>query len=184
MNDETETNDTEPKTETQTMRERLYGEEPFVADSAFTSKKAYLIGDVAVGPRASLWPFVCLRGDGGPVTVGEETNVQEFSMLHGATLGDEVTVGHNVVVDFATVGDHSLVGMQSAVLKGATVESNCIVAAGSVVLQDQTIPEGHLAYGAPAETKPLTDAQRDEISRVHEHYVELGREYKSTGRFE
>ena len=105
-------------------------------------------------------------------------------MLHGATIGDEVTVGHNVVVDYATVEDHALVGMQSAVLRGATVESNCIVAAGAIVLQDQTIPEGHLAYGAPAQTKPLTDGQREEIVRVHEHYVELGQSYKETGRFE
>ena len=169
---------------TANMRERIFGEEPFVADSAFVSKLAYLIGDVAVGPRSSLWPFVCLRGDGDSTTVGEESNVQEFSMLHGATIGDEVTVGHNVVVDYATVEDHSLVGMQSAVLRGATVESNSIVAAGSIVLQDQTIPEGHLAYGAPAKTRPLTDGQRDEIARVHEHYVELGQSYKETGRFE
>jgi len=166
------------------MRERIFGEQPFVSESAFVSKLAYLVGDVAVGSRSSLWPFVCLRGDGAPTTVGEESTVQEFSMLHGATIGDEVTVGHNVVVDYATVKDHALVGMQSAVLRGATVESNSIVAAGAIVLQDQTIPEGHLAYGAPAETKPLTDGQRDEIARVHEHYVELGRSYKETGRFE
>lgn len=166
------------------MRERIFGEEPFVADSAFVSKLSYLVGDVAVGPRSSLWPFVCLRGDGASTTVGEESNVQEFSMLHGATIGNEVTIGHNVVVDYATVEDHALVGMQSAVLRGATVESDSIVAAGAIVLQDQTIPEGHLAYGAPAKTKPLTDDQRDEIARVHEHYVELGRSYKETGRFE
>jgi carbonic anhydrase/acetyltransferase-like protein (isoleucine patch superfamily) len=145
---------------------------------------SYLVGDVAVDERASLWPFTCLRGDGGATVVGKETNVQEFTMLHGAELGDEVTVGHSVVVDYATVEDHSLVGMQSAVLRGATVESNCIVAAGAVVLQGQTVPEGHMAYGAPAETKPLTDDQLDEISRVHEHYVELGQQYKSAGRFE
>jgi carbonic anhydrase/acetyltransferase-like protein (isoleucine patch superfamily) len=166
------------------LRESLFGHTPVVADSAFVSKLAYLVGDVAVGDRASVWPFTCLRGDGGAVTVGDETNVQEFSMLHGADVGSEVTVGHSVVVDYATVEDHSLVGMNSCVLRDATVESNSIVAAGAVVLQEQTVPEGHLAYGAPAQTKPLTDEQRDEIARVHEHYVDLGREYKQTGRFE
>ncbi|MCT9098101.1 gamma carbonic anhydrase family protein [Haloarchaeobius sp. HME9146] len=166
------------------MRKPLRNTSPLVAESAFVSDMAYLIGDVVVDERASLWPFVCLRGDGATVDVGKETNVQEFSMLHGATLGDEVTVGHNAVVDYATIEDHSLVGMHSAVLRGATVESNCIVAANTVVLQDQTIPEGHLAYGTPAETKPLSDAQLDEISRTHEHYVELGQEYKESGDFE
>ncbi|WP_435361908.1 gamma carbonic anhydrase family protein [Haloarchaeobius sp. DFWS5] len=166
------------------MHEPLRDAKPIVADSAFVSDMSYLIGDVVVDERTSLWPFTCLRGDGATVDVGKETNVQEFTMLHGATLGDEVTVGHNAVVDFATVEDHSLVGMHSAVLRGATVESNCIVAANTVVLQGQTIPEGHLAYGTPAETKPLSDDQLDEIARTHEHYVELGQEYKSAGRFE
>ena len=172
-----------PGTE-ESLHESLFGHTPVVADSAFVSRLSYLIGDVAVGERASLWPFTCLRGDGGSVTVGDETNVQEFSMLHGAEVGDGVTIGHSVVVDYATVDDHSLVGMNSCVLRDATVESNCLVAAGAVVLQGQTVPEGHLAYGAPAQTKPLTDGQRDEISRVHEHYVDLSREYKETGRFE
>lgn len=166
------------------MQEPLRDSEPAVAASAFVSKLSYLIGDVAVGERASLWPFTCLRGDGGPVIVGDETNVQEFTMLHGATLGEGVTVGHSAVIDYATVHDHSLIGMQSAVLRGATVESNCIVAANAVVLQDQTVPEGHVAYGTPANTRPLTDDQRAEIARVHEHYVDLGREYRETSRFE
>lgn len=165
-------------------RKELFDDVPFVADSAFVSERAYLIGDVALGPRSSVWPFVCLRGEDVPVTVGEGSNVQEFTMLHGADIGSSVTIGHGVVVDYATVGASSLIGMGSSVLRGATVESNCIVAAGAVVLQDQTIPEGHLAYGTPAETKPLTDDQRAEIERVTDHYAELSRSYKETGRFE
>jgi carbonic anhydrase/acetyltransferase-like protein (isoleucine patch superfamily) len=163
---------------------RLNGSGPAVEPSAFVSEQAYLVGDVTVGDRSSVWPFVCLRGDGGPTVVGEDTNVQEFSMLHGATVGDRVTVGHNVVVDYADIADETLIGMQSAVLRGASVESNCIVAAGSIVLQNQTVPEGHMAYGIPAETKPLTDEQLDEIQRVQEHYVELSRSYKSAGELE
>ena len=162
----------------------LDGMTPDVADTASVSKQAYLVGDVTVGERSSLWPFVCLRGDVGPVTVGDETNVQEFSMLHGAELGDEVTVGHGAVIDFASVDDHSLVGMQSAVLSGATVESNCIVAANAVVLQDQTIPEGHMAYGTPAETRPLTDEQIAGITRTHDHYVERGAQFVDDGPHE
>ncbi|SEP24204.1 hypothetical protein SAMN04487948_12573 [Halogranum amylolyticum] len=74
--------------------------------------------------------------------------------------------------------------MQSAVRHGATVKSNGIVAAGAIVLQSPTDPSGHVAYGARAETRPLTDDQRDEVVRVHEHYVELGRQYREVGRFE
>jgi carbonic anhydrase/acetyltransferase-like protein (isoleucine patch superfamily) len=161
------------------QRETAHGT-PQIADEAFVSEMAYVIGDVAVGPRASLWPFVCLRGDHGAVTVGSETNVQEFAMLHGATLGDEVTVGHGAVVDYAEVHDHSLVGMGSAVMGDATVESNCIVAANAVVRQGQRVPEGHMAYGVPAETRPLSDEQVDQIGATHENYVELAATYRDT----
>jgi carbonic anhydrase/acetyltransferase-like protein (isoleucine patch superfamily) len=153
---------------------------PQIPDEAFVSEMAYVVGDVTVGERSSLWPFVCLRGDGGAVTVGTETNVQEFTMLHGATLGDEVTVGHGAVVDYAEVHSHSLVGMGSAVMGGATVESNCIVAANAVVRQGQRVPEGHMAYGVPAETRPLSDEQIAQIGTTHENYVELAATYRGT----
>jgi carbonic anhydrase/acetyltransferase-like protein (isoleucine patch superfamily) len=168
------------------MQESILGSSPIVADSAFVSKMAYLIGDVTVGEKSSIWPFVCLRGgeDEEPTTVGDECNVQEFSMLHGATLENKVSVGHSVVIDYATIQEHSLVGINSAVLQDATVEANSLVAAGSLVRQGQTVPEGHLAYGVPAETRPLSDAQRAEIEKVCEHYLEYGQKYKQTGRFE
>lgn len=100
-------------------------------------------------------------------------------MLHGAELGDRVTVGHGAVVDFARVEDDALIGMNSAVMGGATVESNCVVAANAVVLQDQTVPEGHMAYGTPAETRPLTDEQLAQISATRDHYVDLGRRFRA-----
>ncbi|WP_144901039.1 gamma carbonic anhydrase family protein [Halobellus captivus] len=155
--------------------------EPVVAGDAFVSEMAYLVGDVDVAERASIWPFTCLRGHGTAVEVGPETNVQEFSMLHGAKLGEAVTVGHGAVVDYAEVADHSLVGMQSAVLKGATVEERCIVAANAVVSHDQTVPAGHLAYGTPAETRPLTESQLAQIDRIHETYVELAARFREAG---
>ncbi|WP_435197457.1 gamma carbonic anhydrase family protein [Natronomonas sp. EA1] len=160
------------------MQRGVMDSSPEIAASAFVSEMAYVVGDVTVGERSSLWPFVCLRGDSGPTEVGEETNVQEFSMLHGATIGDRVTIGHNVVVDYATVEDDALVGMSSTVQKDAVVESNCLVAAGSLVTEGQTIPEGHLAYGAPAETRPITDDQLEELVRVQELYVEHAATYR------
>lgn len=153
------------------------GSDPTVHDDAYVSETAVLSGEVRVAPGASVWPLVSLRGDRAPVLVGEETNVQEFTTLHGAELGDRVSVGHGAVVDFATVADDVLVGMQSSVLRGATVEPNCLVAANAVVPSGTTVPEGHLAYGTPAETRPLTDDQRAQIGRVHEHYAELSTEF-------
>lgn len=155
------------------MRTSVYGESPEVAGSAFVSGASYLAGEVTVNDRASVWPFACLRADGGPTEVGAETNVQEFAMLHGATVGERSSVGHHATIDYATVGDDSLVGIGSTLLEGAVVESDCLVAAEAVVLGDQTVPEGHLAYGAPAETRPLSDDQREHIAYTHERYLEL-----------
>nr|WP_323740470.1 gamma carbonic anhydrase family protein [Halegenticoccus tardaugens] len=104
--------------------------------------------------------------------------MQEFSMIHGAKVGNGVTVGHGAVLDYATVKDNSLIGMQSAVMRGAIVESHAIVAANAVVLQDQTIPSGHLAYGTPADTRPLTEDQRNQITRTRDHYVTLGQQFR------
>jgi len=98
------------------MERPFNGTTPHIASDAFVSEMAYLIGDVEVGAWSSIWPFVCLRGDGGLSRSARETNVQEFTMLHGATLGDKVTVGHGAVVDYATVDDHTLIGMGSAVM--------------------------------------------------------------------
>ncbi|MGQ4557582.1 DapH/DapD/GlmU-related protein [Halobellus sp. GM3] len=155
--------------------------DPDVAESAFVSEMAYLVGDVTVDERASIWPFVCLRGHGTTVSVGAETNVQEFTTLHGASLGDAVSVGHGAVIDYAEVGDHTLVGMQSTVLSGATVGDHCIVAANAVVLHDQHVPSGHMAYGTPAETRPLTDEQLAQIDRTHETYLNLGARFRDAG---
>lgn len=163
------------------MQRPVLGSAPDIADSAFVSEMAYAVGDVTVGERSSLWPFVCLRGDGGPTVVGEESNVQEFTMLHGATIGDRVTIGHGVVVDYATVEDDSLVGMSSTVQRGAVVESECLVAANSLVTEGQTIPSGHLAYGAPAETRPLEPEHLDQIGHIHDLYVDHAATYKEAG---
>jgi len=163
------------------MQRSLEATTPETDPDAFVSEMAYLVGDVTVGPRSSLWPFVCLRGDRGPTTVGEETNVQEFSMLHGATLGDGVTVGHNVVIDYATVEDGALVGMSSTLQRGATIESGSIVAPGCVVTEDQTVPADHVAYGIPASTQPLDNAQQAAIERVHDLYVDHAATYKDAG---
>ena len=154
-------------------------ERPEIADSAFVSERAYLVGDVTVAERASVWPFVCIRGDYGPVSVGSETNVQDFTMLHEATLGSGVTVGHNVVVDRASVGDDTLIGMSSTILPDASVGDECIVAAGTVVREGQEVPDGHMAYGSPPETKPIGEDRKDQIRWYCEEYIQLAERYRA-----
>lgn len=160
------------------------GQTPRVPASAFVSEMSYMVGDVTLGKRVSIWPFVCARGDYEPTIVGDETNVQDFTMLHGAKIGTRVSIGHGVVIDEASIGDETLIGMSSTVLGDAVVGSECIVAAGALVREDQEIPDGHLAYGVPAETQPLTDDQRELIEWICDEYLNMMERYKANGDLE
>lgn len=145
---------------------------------------SYLIGDVTLGERVSIWPFVCARGDYEPTIVGDETNVQDFTMLHGAEIGTRVSIGHGAVIDEAIIGDETLIGMSSTVLGDAVVGSECIVAAGALVREGQEIPDDHLAYGVPAETRPLTDEHRALIGWICDEYLGMMERYKADGGVE
>jgi len=166
------------------MMRSLEGVEPEVADSAFVSETAYVVGDVTLGEKSSVWPFVCIRGDIGPTTVGERSNVQDHSMLHEADIGDNVTVGHNVTVDQARVEDNCLVGIGSCVLQGAVVHEESIVAAGAVVREGQEVPSGTMAYGVPAETRELDDATRQQIPVYAQSYVDNRERWKGAGEYD
>jgi carbonic anhydrase/acetyltransferase-like protein (isoleucine patch superfamily) len=133
---------------------------------------AYVVGDVTLGERSSVWPFVCIRGDIGPTTVGEGSNVQDHSMLHEAEIGDGVTVGHNVTVD------------RSRVLRDAVVREGSVVAAGAVVREGQEVPPGSLAYGVPAETHELDEAVREQIPVYAQSYVENRARWKEAGEYD
>lgn len=166
------------------MMRPFEGQTPRVPASAFVSEMSYMVGDVTLGERVSIWPFVCARGDYKPTIVGDETNVQDFTMLHGAEIGTRVSIGHGVVIDEATIGDEALIGMSSTVLGDAVVGSECIVAAGTLVREDQEIPDGHLAYGVPAETQPLTDDHRELIEWICDEYLDMMERYKANGELE
>ncbi len=166
------------------MIRALEDTEPEVPDSAFVSEMAYVVGDVTLEEKASVWPFVCIRGDVGPTTVGARSNVQDHTMLHEADVGSGVTIGHNCVVDQSTVEDDCLVGIGSSELRGAVVERESVVAAGAVVLEGQTVPEGHMAYGVPAEVEPLDDRVREQIPVYAQSYVENRERWKQAGGFD
>jgi len=159
-------------------------ETPVVPDSAFVSETAYVVGDVTLGEKSSLWPFVCIRGDIGPTTVGDRSNVQDHSMLHEAEIGGGVTLGHNVTVDQARVEDDCLVGIGASVLRGAVVGEGSIVAAGAVVREGQEVPPGSLAYGVPAETRPLDEEMREQIPVYAQSYVDNRERWKTAGGFD
>lgn len=153
------------------------------ASAYWVAPTAVLIGKVVLKRNASVWFGAVLRGDNEPIVVGENSNVQDGSVLHtdmGAplTLGRDVTIGHQVMLHGCTIGDCSLVGIKATVLNHAIIPSNCLVGAHALVTERKTFEEGALITGAPARmARKLEDAQREIIRFSAAHYVENWKRY-------
>lgn len=159
------------------------GKRPRVDPSAFVAPTAVLIGDVEVGPEASVWFGAVLRADNGPIRVGARTSIQDNAVVHvsehGATLiGDDVTVGHAAVMEDCDIKRYALIGSNSTLLNGCTIGEGALIAAGSVVGQRAEIPPGVVAAGAPAKVKKTIDGEAATWIRISAgEYVKLSRSY-------
>lgn len=157
------------------------GKEPQIAESAYVDPAAVVIGDVRIGPDASIWPNAVLRGDIGTIEIGEGANVQDNATLHeDAVLEPFVTVGHGAVVHDATVRERSLIGMNAVVLDDAVIGEKSIVAAGSVVTEGTAVPSGVLVAGAPAKVKFELDDSG--WFAAGDRYVELSKRHAETSQ--
>lgn len=136
-----------------------YGEfEPVVHPEAFIHPEAVLIGRVWVGARSSVWPGAVLRGDAGVIRIGEETSIQDGSVLHctsslNTLIGSRCVIGHIAHLEGAVVEDDCLIGSGSVVLHRAHIHAGSIVAAGAVLRDDTVVPPRSLALGVPARIK-------------------------------
>jgi carbonic anhydrase/acetyltransferase-like protein (isoleucine patch superfamily) len=134
------------------------GKTPRIAPDAFIAPTAVLIGDVTIGPGASVWYGAVLRGDNDAIVIGAGSNVQDNCVLHCAEglptlVGENVTVGHMAMLEGCAIGEGALIGMGAIVLQRASVGAGSLVAAGSVVGEGVEIPPGVLAAGTPAKVK-------------------------------
>ena len=123
---------------------------PRLSSSSYIDPSAQVIGDVTLGERASIWCNATIRGDVSPIVIGDESNIQDNSVLHAddgfpLTIGNRVTVGHSVVLHGCTIGDETLIGIGAIVLNGAKIGANCVIAAGTLVPEGMEIPAGSLA---------------------------------------
>ena len=129
---------------------------------------AYVVGNVTLGKGVSVWYNATIRGDGGAISIGENTNVQDGAVIHAETVvGANCTIGHNASVHGCTIGDNVLVGMGSIVLNGAKSADNCIIAAGSVVTGKTDAPAGSMIMGNPA--KVVRELREDQIEGNREY---------------
>lgn len=168
------------------MLVRIGDRSPSVDDTAWVAPTANVIGEVALGARASVWYGASVRGDMGRIAIGEGSNVQDNATLHAdpgfpVSVGRGVTIGHNAVVHGCTVEDDCLIGMGAIVLNGAVVGAGSLVAAGAVVSVGMQIPPGSLVAGVPAQVKrSLRPEELDHIRGNGAAYVELADRHSST----
>lgn len=159
------------------------GIKPTIDDSVFVAETADIIGDVIVEKNASIWYKAVLRGDDRQIIVGENSNVQDGTIVHcgydePTIIGKNVTIGHAAVIHGCKIGDYSLIGMGSTVLDNAEIGELTMVGAGSLVT-GKKFPPGVLLLGSPAKVaRELTDEEKESLKQSALNYVEMGKKHK------
>jgi carbonic anhydrase/acetyltransferase-like protein (isoleucine patch superfamily) len=160
---------------------------PRVHPTAFIDDSAQVIGDVEIGEESSVWMSVVIRGDLHRIRIGRRSNLQDGTMIHltrthPVTIGDSVTVGHAAILHGCTIEDRCLIGMGAILLNGAHVGIGSIVAAGTLVVEEMTVPPRSLVMGSPGRIKrTLTDREVLEIQGYADRYVGYRLDYMGTG---
>lgn len=158
---------------------------PNIHKTAFIAQSADIIGDVTIGAESSAWFNVTIRGDVNKISIGDRSNVQDNVCIHvmnqtGPTIiGDEVTIGHGAVIHGCTIKDRVLVGINATILDKAIIESDVIVAAGTLVPPNKTLESGFLYMGSPAKAvRKLSENEITSIKKYSENYVKYSRSYQ------
>jgi carbonic anhydrase/acetyltransferase-like protein (isoleucine patch superfamily) len=158
---------------------------PEIDASAYVADSATLIGKVTLAPKASVWDGVTIRGDNERITVGENSNVQEGTVMHTdmgfpLVIGRNVTIGHQAMLHGCTVGDGSLIGIQAVILNGARIGKGCLVGAGALVTEGKEFPDHSLIIGTPAKVvRTLTEEDLLRLQGNAASYVERGQRFKA-----
>lgn len=152
--------------------------EPQIDPTAWVAPGVVIYGRVRLKARSSIWYGCVLRGDQEWIEVGEETNIQDGSILHvehggyPCLIGDRVTLGHRAIVHGSTVGDGALIGIGAIVLSRCVIGEGALIAAGAVVMEGTVVPPHTLWAGCPAKPlRELNESQRARLAGTYQHYV-------------
>ncbi|MFC2011613.1 gamma carbonic anhydrase family protein [Chloroflexota bacterium] len=168
------------------------GNTPKIADSAFVSEAAYIIGDVEIGENSSVWPGAVIRGDLGKITIGRNVVIEDNCVIHAGTpaippncdvtIGDNVVMGHGAVSNGKKIGNNVLISMMSTILHDAEIGDYSIIAAGCIVKEKMVIPEKSFVVGVPATIKgKISEEQYWWSENSPKIYADLARQYKEQG---
>jgi carbonic anhydrase/acetyltransferase-like protein (isoleucine patch superfamily) len=164
----------------------LGGKKPKIAESAFVSEAAYVVGDVEIGENSSIWPGAILRADRFRIRIGSNSNIQDNCVVHAgfsdADIGNNVTIAHGSVIHCARIGNNVLIGMHTVLGNQSEIEDFCMIGAQSMVKDHFKVPSGSLAVGIPAKiVRALNDRELERIANASRTYVELAKEFKKCG---
>ncbi|KNC80683.1 hypothetical protein SARC_06959 [Sphaeroforma arctica JP610] len=160
-------------------------EKPQIHESCFIADNATVLGRVRMGQNSSVFYNCTLRADINHITIGNESNIQDNTVIHvsstsGVTIGNGVTVGHSALIHACTVEDNVLVGMGSIIMDGATIGRDSIVAAGALVPMDVTYPERSLIIGRPAKVdRQLEEEEVENLRAQSAKYIKVMTEHKN-----
>lgn len=151
---------------------------PTIGKGCYIAPSADVLGDVILGENVSIWHNTVIRGDINNIIIGDNSNVQDCSVLHvsrdnNLVIGKNVTVGHNVNLHGCIIYDNVLIGIGAIVLDECVIGENSIIAAGSLVPPGKIIPPNSMVMGSPA--KIIRKLNEDDIKWIKghaEHYID------------
>jgi carbonic anhydrase/acetyltransferase-like protein (isoleucine patch superfamily) len=166
------------------MIHALDGQSPDIHPDAWIAPGAHVIGKVRIGAGVGVWFGAVIRGDNEWIEIGDETNIQENSVLHTdwgfpLVIGPRCTIGHKAMLHGCTIGEGSLIGMSATVLNGARIGAGCLIGAGSLVTEGKEIADGSLVMGAPGKVvRALDDAARAKLLASAAGYAANARRFR------
>ena len=168
------------------MIRELGEKKPKIADSAFVSEAAYVVGEVEIGENSNIWPGAVLRADRFRIRIGSNSNIQDNCVVHAGfsdvTIGNNVTIGHGSIIHGVRIGSNVFIGMHTVLNNQSEIEDFCLVGAYSMVKDSFKVPARSLAVGIPARIKrELNDRELEQILSGSNFYVELATEFKKYG---
>ncbi|WP_293775431.1 gamma carbonic anhydrase family protein [uncultured Oxalicibacterium sp.] len=158
---------------------------PNIAESAYVTDSATVVGRVTIGEDSSVWFQSTVRGDNEDIVIGRNCNLQEGAVLHAdpgfpINMEDNVSVGHQAMIHGCTIGEGSLIGIQAIVLNGARIGKNCLVGAGALVTEGKSFPDNSLIIGTPARVlRTLDETEIANLRRIADSYAERSRLFKT-----
>ncbi len=161
------------------------GKQPRIAQSAFVSEAAYVVGDVVIGDHANIWPGAVIRGDFGKISIGDNTCIEDNCVIHGGgdlSIGSNVIIGHGAVIHCRSIGNRVLVGNNATLLDNAEIGDCCIIGAGCLIPPQTQIAPNSIAMGVPATVK--SSIEKEQLEKLEEGvlvYKRLAARYKRQG---